>query len=130
MKVPRPSCFTPTYANKYAIQEEFHAHNYEVDLEDFCAIMERHQSESLIVINQKKLGDVYERSVNDVDESTGNIGEDRGEERKGTKGAVRSAVGIGSGDGGTVGDGKIIASREDVISNLSEVFKEVREEME
>lgn len=85
-------------------------------MEDFCTIMEHHQPESLIVIDQKKRGEA---------ESTGDSG---GEERNGTKDAVGNSIG----DGETVGGGKIIASREDVISNLSEVFKEVRgaEEME
>lgn len=96
------------------MQDEFHGHNDVVDLEDFCTIMEHHQPESLIVIDQKKRGE---------GESTGGS---EGEERNGTKDSVGSTVGNGIGDGETVGGGKIIASREDVISNLSEVFKEVQ----
>lgn len=92
-------------------QAEFHAHNDEVDLEDFCAIMERHQPENLIV----KEG----ASDNNSGERGG--GSENGDDQADGGGRMGGAGG-GSGGGG----GKVVVSREEVISNLVELFKEVR----
>lgn len=102
-----------TYPTK---QAEFHAHDDEVDLEDFCAIMERHKPENLTV-------------------DRGGGGGGGGSENSDTKGDGGSARwgdesgandgGGGSGGGGGAGAGKVVVSRQEVISNLVELFKEV-----
>ncbi len=95
-------------------QAEFHAHDDEVDLEDFCDIMERHQPENLIVTNWGG-GD-------SDDEDSGNEEEDGTEGRKN-----RNETGGGGGGSGGMGagGGKVAFTREEVISNLVELFKEV-----
>lgn len=96
-------------------QAEFHAHDDEVDLEDFCAIMERHKPENLIV--DRSGGGASGGSENS--DAKG----DSGSARWGDESGVTDG---GSGGGGGAGDGKVVVSRQEVISNLVELFKEVR----
>lgn len=93
-------------------QAEFHAHDDEVDLEDFCAIMERHQPENLVV------KDSYAGSSDSGNDGLGGEGRAEGAGR----GEGRGSGGTGAAGGG----GKVVVSREEVVSNLVELFKEVR----
>eukprot|EP00903_Cladosiphon_okamuranus_P007678 g7442.t1 len=101
-----------------SIKAEFHAHDDEVDLEDFCDIMERHQPENLIVTN---------RGGSDGGDSDGDgskNSDDPNDEDAGGRANRKRAGGGGSGGTGAVG-GKVAFTREEVISNLVELFKEV-----
>lgn len=126
-------CFYRTVLLTYRVitrdtkQAEFHAHDDEVDLEDFCAIMERHQPENLIVVSSgggnggesdgEGGGGASENGDGQADGGGGGWGDGKG-------GSGGSAGGGGSGGGGA-GGGKIVVTREEVISNLVELFKEV-----
>lgn len=100
------------------MQAEFHAHDDEVDLEDFCDIMERHQPENLIVAN---------RGGSDGGESDGDGSDSSDDPNDGGAGGRASRKGTaGGGIGGAgAGGGKVAFTREEVISNLVELFKEV-----
>lgn len=104
------------------LQAEFHAHDDEVDLEDFCDIMERHQPENLIVTNWggSDGGDSDGEGSDNSDDPNDSAAGGRSN-RKGT-----GAGAVGSGGTGA-GGGKVAVTREEVISNLVELFKEVRE---
>lgn len=103
-------------------QAEFHAHNDEVDLEDFCAIMERHQPENLLV---KDSG-----TGESVGDSEGGVEIMGDAESEGGGQADCSTVGKRVDDerGSSCNQrGKVVVTREEVVSNLVELFKEVRE---
>lgn len=100
-------------------QAEFHAHDDEVDLEDFCAIMERHKPENLTV--DRGGGGGGGGSENSDAKGDG------GSARWGDESGVNDGGGGSGGGGGAgAGAGKVVVSRQEVISNLVELFKEVR----
>ena len=91
-----------------------------MDLEDFCDIMQRHQPENLIVTNS---------GGSDGDDSDGdgsNNSDDGNDGGAGGRGNRKGAGGGGSGGAGG-GGGKVSFTREEVISNLVELFKEVKD---
>ncbi|CAM9156385.1 unnamed protein product, partial [Discosporangium mesarthrocarpum] len=79
------------------IKAEFHAHDDEVDLEDFCKIMEKYQPDHLV---QRATGEGSEKGT-----------------APGSEGKVES--------GGEVRQGRARVSQEEIMSNLVELFKEV-----
>lgn len=89
-----------------------------MDLEDFCDIMERHQPENLIVTHS-------ERGSNDVDGGCSDHGDGPSNESAWGRENPQGGGGGGSGGGAGVGGGKVAFTREEVISNLVELFKEV-----
>lgn len=91
------------------MQAEFHAHDDEVDLEDFCAIMERHQPENLLVKD----------SCAGTDRGIDRLGDSRAD------GGGRGGRNGSNSNGGGGGGGKVVVTREEVVSNLVELFKEV-----
>lgn len=107
----------------HKVQAEFHAHDDEVDLEDFCDIMERHQPENLVVTNSGG------SNGGDSDGEGGGHEHDDDPTDGGAGGrANKKDAGGGVGGGGVgIGGGKVVFTREEVISNLVELFKEVRE---
>lgn len=84
--------------------------------------MERHQPENLIVTN---------RVGSDGGESDGDGSENSDDPNDGSAGGLanrKGAGGGGSGSGGT-GGGTVAFTREEVISNLVELFKEVNDSL-
>ncbi|CAM9727439.1 unnamed protein product, partial [Ectocarpus sp. 4 AP-2014] len=82
-----------------SIKAEFHAHDDEVDLEDFCDIMERHQPENLVVTNSggSDGGDSDGEGgghENDDDPTDGGVG-GRANKKDAGGGAGGGGVGIG-----------------------------------
>lgn len=101
-------------------QAEFHAHDDEVDLEDFCAIMERHKPENLTV---DRGGSGSEHSDSRTESGSARRGDESGANDGG--GSAGGGGGGGGSGGGGAGAGKVVVSRQEVISNLVELFKEV-----
>lgn len=94
------------------LQAEFDAHDDEVDLEDFCAIMERHTSMGLVV---KESAEVVARSSDNAPAVRRGANEER---------ASYLQADIGSGN--MAGTDELVVTREEVVSNLIELFKEVQ----
>lgn len=91
-----------------------------MNLEDFCDIMERHQPENLIVTN---------RGGSDGGDSDGDgsVNSDDPNDSGAGGRANRKGTGGGGSGGAGAGGGKVAFTREEVISNLVELFKEVKD---
>lgn len=96
-----------------------------MDLEDFCAIMERHQPEDLVVTTENGSDGGRHNDERGDEESNSPVhcGVDA---QGGRNDAHRRGGGGSNGTGGGHGGGESVVSREEVISNLVELFKEVQ----
>lgn len=102
-------------------QAEFHAHDDEVDLEDFCAIMERHRPENILVLDTDEL----EEGVPQGEDGTGRA-EDTEDSNERLPLSPRGRVAEEGVANRGKSEPKVEVSREEMVSNLVELFKEVR----